>query len=189
MKCTPNEAEKKEVPRNSVTMGLLQLNNIEGTIGRKKPSIENAGRLSHFIWAERIQLQYYQNGTNGYQCIRSPMVLGTLLGKGYTPEYMSTLFSDIMRISIHHYLMQVRIDHAKELLKNTDPQIKEISFECGFKSIHHFSRSFKEFQGKLSAAWREHEQEEVWKNVVISPGFINTDITITESKKRRIEQV
>jgi transposase, IS30 family len=78
-------------------MGLLQLNSNEGTMGRKKFIIENPGRHSHFTWEERIQLQYYQNGTNGYQCIRSPKVLGTILGKNE-----STIRRELKRGMVEH---------------------------------------------------------------------------------------
>ncbi len=107
---------------------------------------------------------------------------------GYSPEYLSKLFSSMMGVSVHHYLMHVRMEHAKELLKYSQLPIKEVSSECGFKSIHHFSRAFKDYQGAPPAAWRDQEQEGIWKNVVISPGFINKDLTITEDEKRRIEK-
>jgi len=106
---------------------------------------------------------------------------------GYTPEYLSKLFSSMMGVSVHHYLMHVRIEHAKELLKYSNLPIKEISFECGFKSIHHFSRAFKDSQGAPPASWREQEQQGVWKNVVISPGFVNQDLTITTDRNYRLD--
>jgi AraC-like DNA-binding protein len=107
---------------------------------------------------------------------------------GYTPEYLSSLFSSSTGVSVHHYLMHVRIEHARELLKNSDLPIKEICLECGFKSIHHFSRAFKEAQGMPPAAWREREREGVWKNVVITPGFVNRDITLTEDQSPRAKR-
>ena len=106
---------------------------------------------------------------------------------GYSPEYLSKLFSSMMGVSVHQYLMHVRMEHAKELLKYSQLTIKEISSECGFKSIHHFSRAFKEYQGAPPATWRDQEQKGVWKNVVISPGFVNKDLTITADQTRRLE--
>jgi AraC-like DNA-binding protein len=105
---------------------------------------------------------------------------------GYTPEYLSTLFSSATGVSVHHYLMHVRIERAKELLRGSDLPIKEICWECGFKSIHHFSRAFKDDQGVPPAAWREREREGVWQNVVITPGFVNRDITLTEDRTPRV---
>jgi hypothetical protein len=81
IKCTPKEGKKKEVPWTSVTMGLPQLNSNEGTMGRNKLSIKNSAHHSHFTWEERIQLQYYHNGSNGYSRIRSPKALGVFFGK------------------------------------------------------------------------------------------------------------
>jgi AraC-like DNA-binding protein len=82
--------------------------------------------------------------------------------------------------------MHVRIERAKELLRGSDLPIKEICWECGFKSIHHFSRAFKDDQGVPPAAWREREREGVWQNVVITPGFVNRDITLTEDRTPRV---
>jgi len=50
-------------------------------MGRKKLSIESVCRNKHFTWGERLALQYHHGGTNNYQKIRSPTLLGRLLGK------------------------------------------------------------------------------------------------------------
>jgi IS30 family transposase len=97
MKCTRKKEKDKEVPRNSVTMGYPQLNRNEGSMGRKKLSIENASRHSHFTWEERLQPQYYHNGVNGYPHIRSARVLGTLLGKDE-----STIRRELKRGMVEH---------------------------------------------------------------------------------------
>jgi hypothetical protein len=51
------------------------------TMGRGKLIIEGQARHTHFTWEQRIQLQYYYTGTNGYKKIRSPVVLGKISGK------------------------------------------------------------------------------------------------------------
>ena len=40
------------------------------------------------------------------------------------------------------YLIQVRIDHAKRLLKDTTKNISEIAELCGYSDARHFSRLF-----------------------------------------------
>lgn len=47
------------------------------------------------------------------------------------------------------YLNQIRINKAVELLRNTELSVKEVCFECGFKSSQYFSRIFKK-QMKVS---------------------------------------
>jgi len=50
-------------------------------MGRKKLSIERMCKHTHFTWGERLTLQYHHTGTNRYQKITSPTLLGQLLGK------------------------------------------------------------------------------------------------------------
>lgn len=42
------------------------------------------------------------------------------------------------------WLTEKRLEKAKLLLKSSDKPISEITFDCGFKNISHFSRIFKE---------------------------------------------
>ncbi len=62
-------------------MGLAELKATEGTMGRKKLNIEPARKHTYFTWGERLALQYYHTGTKKYQKIRSPTLLGRILGK------------------------------------------------------------------------------------------------------------
>jgi transcriptional regulator GlxA family with amidase domain len=43
--------------------------------------------------------------------------------------------------------MKQRLNRAKELLSNTSLPINEVSMECGFENLSHFSRVFKEKTG------------------------------------------
>lgn len=59
--------------------------------------------------------------------------------------------STFKRDFLNHYnttpgkwLYSKRLDHAAQLLRSTDMNITEITFECGFEDVSHFSRSFKE---------------------------------------------
>ncbi|MCG8480323.1 MAG: AraC family transcriptional regulator [Spirochaetales bacterium] len=67
----------------------------------------------------------------------------------------------------------VRIEKAKERIVSTDRELKEIAFEVGFKSIHHFSRTFKKETGMSPGAWRDSEKNEIRKDVLIDPTFDN----------------
>ncbi len=50
-------------------------------MGRTKLIIQTGCKHTHFTWGERLLLQYYSSGTNGYKKITSPKLLGTLLSK------------------------------------------------------------------------------------------------------------
>lgn len=81
IKCPGKSGKKKKVPWTSVTMGLTELKANEGSMGRKKLSIEPVCKHTHFTWGERLTLQYYHTGTNKYQKVKSPTLLGRILGK------------------------------------------------------------------------------------------------------------
>lgn len=67
---------------------------------------------------------------------------------GYVPSYISLLFSKAYGISPSDYLVQIRLAHAKELLKgHPDMLVKEIAEQVGFKNPHHFSKTFKKHEG------------------------------------------
>ena len=52
-------------------------------------------------------------------------------------------FNAITNSSPINYLLQVRINHAKQMLSNTNKTISEISDACGFSSPNYFSLIFK----------------------------------------------
>lgn len=81
IKCAAKEGKNKRAPWASVTMVLPRIKNNEDSMGRKKLGIEGHAHHSHFTWDERIQMHYYYTGRNGYEKIRSPLLLGRLLGK------------------------------------------------------------------------------------------------------------
>ncbi|MBU8869728.1 MAG: AraC family transcriptional regulator [Gemmatimonadales bacterium] len=61
-----------------------------------------------------------------------------------SPGYFSNLFRSEVGMSFSDYLIQVRIDNAKCLLRRFDLSVDAISKKCGFNSLAHFSRTFKD---------------------------------------------
>ena len=53
------------------------------------------------------------------------------------------------------YLMQRRVERAKELLKNRELPLVEISLLAGFKNQSHFTTLFRKFTSLTPKAWRE----------------------------------
>lgn len=56
-------------------------------------------------------------------------------------------FQKIYTASPAKYFRTKKIEKAVELLSATDLRATEIAYECGFSSISHFSRTFKQLQG------------------------------------------
>ena len=60
-----------------------------------------------------------------------------------SPEYLSRLFKDKISYTITEYLQILRVDHAKQLLVESNKGILSVAMESGFNSIAHFHRVFK----------------------------------------------
>lgn len=73
-----------------------------------------------------------------------------------SPGYFSNLFRAEVGMSFSDYLIQVRIENAKRLLRRFDLSVEGISRECGFHSLAHFSRTFKERCGVAPLRYRKN---------------------------------
>ena len=65
----------------------------------------------------------------------------------YHPNYINRSMLVSTGQSLHQYVISVRVLHALELIQTTDMSITEIAKAVGFKSIKHFSQSFKKIYG------------------------------------------
>ena len=75
------------------------------------------------------------------------------LNIGYTR--FRELFKAHAHISPKQYHLRIRLDRARDLLRNTDKPLKEIAQLLGFHSAFHFSYQFRVTQGLSPRAWRE----------------------------------
>ena len=66
---------------------------------------------------------------------------------GYSEVYFRKLFKRRFGISPIQYVINRKIGYAKQLL-NGQHRIAEVAEKCGFNSVYHFSREFKQQTGK-----------------------------------------
>lgn len=71
-----------------------------------------------------------------------------------SPSYLSALFKEKMHLSIHDYLIRVRIERSIELMANRDLSIKEIMTKCGITSQSYYNKVFKKFIGVTPGKYR-----------------------------------
>lgn len=64
---------------------------------------------------------------------------------GVHRSYLSSIFKDFHKISPKEYLLEVRMNRAKELLKTTDQPIKIIAYSVGYLDPLHFSKAFRQY--------------------------------------------
>lgn len=69
--------------------------------------------------------------------------------------YLTRIFKEQFGMSINNYLLQIRITHAKQLLRFTDNTLETISAECGMGDPTYFSRMFKKVEGIAPGAFRK----------------------------------
>lgn len=73
-----------------------------------------------------------------------------------TPKYLSQLISKITGKSAPDWISSFVILEAKNLLKYTDKDIKEIAYELNFRSVPVFYRFFKRNAGMTPAEYRKN---------------------------------
>ena len=85
-----------------------------------------------------------------------PLSLNTLSQlAGYTPQYLSSLFSDDVGISIQEFLQRLRVEEACKLLIQTQLSTAEVAAAVGYQDTRHFSKLFRRFQGISPKEYRK----------------------------------
>ena len=77
---------------------------------------------------------------------------------GVTQEYLSTSFHKSMGVSFSHYLRDLRIQKAKEMLIGTNLKQWEIATRIGYTDAKYFGKVFKECTGMLPTDYRRRNQ-------------------------------
>ncbi len=84
-------------------------------------------------------IQYIENN------LSSPDLSNTeIAAQAYVSEvYLRKLFDTFYDTSPKQYILNMRIQKAKHLLTNTEYTVTAISEQCGFSSLYHFCRIFR----------------------------------------------
>lgn len=91
--------------------------------------------------------------------LSEPLTLADMAQRAQlSPSRFSAVFRQQFGISPYRYLLQMRIQHAEELLRRSALTLYEIAAYCGFANEHHFSYSFKKMVGQSPGAYRNEAQ-------------------------------
>lgn len=71
------------------------------------------------------------------------------------PSYLSRLFKQATGMNVSDYILEKRIDRAKELLRDTNLKINEIAESVGYRSSHSFARFFRNSAGASPQEYRD----------------------------------
>lgn len=78
---------------------------------------------------------------------------------GTTPIYLSIIFKEIEGINFKEYLIQKKMNRAKQLLEQTTLRVYEISGLVGYSDIKYFSKIFKRYVGLGPQEYRNQHFE------------------------------
>jgi len=74
---------------------------------------------------------------------------------GLSVSHFSRAFSKSTGVAPHAWLLQVRVESAKVMLRNRDTSLSMIAHSCGFADRSHLTRVFKRHAGLSPGAWRK----------------------------------
>ena len=78
---------------------------------------------------------------------------------GINRSYLTSIFRQQMGISPQEYLMQYRMDKAREILLESDISVQEIALRVGYDNALTFSKIFKSYYGLSPAYYRQEKRE------------------------------
>ena len=78
---------------------------------------------------------------------------------GISANYLSRFFKQETGCTFMQYITMIRMDRAKELLVNSNMQIKDVVAEVGYIDVANFVRKFKNYEGMTPGQYREMRKE------------------------------
>lgn len=101
---------------------------------------------------ERLQVVFDQVVRN----FRDPISLDNIASKVHmTPNAFCRYFKTRTDKTFFEYLIAVRVEHACEMLTtNKEVAIANVAYACGFRTLSHFNRKFREITGVTPKLYR-----------------------------------
>ena len=72
------------------------------------------------------------------------------------PSYFSALFSQEMGRSFTDYILELRVNRARDLLKNTNMDIVDVAASSGFENQSYFTKIFRKITGLTPRHYRQN---------------------------------
>jgi AraC family transcriptional regulator len=58
--------------------------------------------------------------------------------------HFSRLFKAVLNTTPHHYLAELRLNHAQLLLQSTQVSVTQVAYQSGFNSLEHFVTAYRQ---------------------------------------------
>jgi AraC-like DNA-binding protein len=111
---------------------------------------ETGGRPYEMIRRAKLVLEGQTNGT--------PVIEELARSLGLSASRFQHLFKEHTGLSPYQYHLQLKVQRARELLRDSDMPVKQVAGMLGFQSVYHFSTLFKRKTGMSPTRWREVTQ-------------------------------
>jgi len=104
------------------------------------------------------KIQPYSNGLPKYKLQQATNYIQVYLDQdikladlantvGMSQYYFCRLFKQSIGVTPHQYIIQQRVERAKQLLKRQDFSVADVAIQCGFAHQSHLSRHFRRLVG------------------------------------------
>jgi AraC family transcriptional regulator len=105
-------------------------------------------------WQRRTVAQYVD------EHLSEPIALATLAGLvRLSPYYFCRAFTKSFGMPPHRYLVDCRVDRAKQLLAESNWSISDIALEVGYADISAFSYTFRKVTGLTASFYRRQNEQ------------------------------
>ena len=119
----------------------------------------------HELWKKGFIVE---NDTTGRNTVEKEMVsyiqqnyIGKILLREFgeqfhlSEKYISRYFKEHFHITLSQYVTYLRLEHAKQMLQETDISVTEVAMQSGYQNISYFIRSFKKTYGVSPLKYRK----------------------------------
>ena len=72
-------------------------------------------------------------------------------------KYISRYFKEHFHITLSQYVTYLRLEHAKQLLQDTDIPVTDVAMQSGYQNVSYFIRSFKKTYGVSPLKYRKNK--------------------------------
>jgi AraC-like DNA-binding protein len=102
---------------------------------------------------------------------------------GVTPNYLTNVFGNYVGISLHKYIINMKIEKAQQMLTLGHMNITEAAEKAGFSSIHAFSKTFKAVVGMTPSEYLNYvaQKETIIPTGINIPAGISTPAEVSIS--------
>lgn len=154
IKVVNDEFVKLNLTISSIELGIVKLENelSEAQVEEVKKVLENNGfeliddRKGQLVdKLKTLIIEKIHHSADDEESVNSSDYLSKEMGYEYS--YLSKLFSAVEGITIEKYIINQKIEKAKELLAYNELSLKEIAYQLGYSSVQHLSGQFKKITG------------------------------------------